>query len=168
VNPQADLTLFVSGDMPLLTSESVDWFIGACFEAQADLFYPVVEQRLMEERFAGADRTYVPLREGRYCGGDLVMTRVDVALAQQALLRELMEQRKNPWQQARLIGLVPLIKLLSRRLTLAEAERIAGSALGVRGKVVVSPYAELAMDVDKPHHLEIARRELSSRISAAR
>jgi GTP:adenosylcobinamide-phosphate guanylyltransferase len=167
-SPRSSLTLFASADMPLLTPALVDWFIDACMTAHADLYYPVVEQRVMEERFPSSGRTYVALREGRFCGGDIVMARVDAALAQQELLRDLVRQRKSPLRQARLIGVGPLIKLLSRRLSIAEAERIAGRALGVRGKVIISPYAELAMDVDKPHHLAIVREELAGRLSEVR
>ena len=161
INPQAKLVLFASGDLPLLTPEAIDWFIDACLSVEADIYYPVVAQAVMEDRFPLSNRTYAPLREGRFCGGDVVMVRVDVGLAQQEMVRSLMERRKSPLQQARLVGVWPLIKLLARRLSLEEAERIAGRALGVRGKVIVSPYAELAMDVDKPHHLELAREELA-------
>jgi len=164
INPQAKLVLVASGDLPLLTTEAIDWFIDACLSAEADVYYPVVKQVVMEERFPLSNRTYAPLREGRLCGGDLVLVRVDVALAQQEMVRSLMERRKSPLQQARLVGLWPLIKLVLRRLSLEDAERIAGRVLGIRGKAIVSPYAELAMDVDKPHHLELVRQELAGRM----
>ena len=35
--------------------------------------------------------------------------------------------------------------------------------LGIRGKAIISPYAELGMDVDKPHQLALVRRILASR-----
>jgi len=164
INPQAELVLLASGDLPLLNPEAIDWFIDACLSVEADVYYPIVKQAVMEERFPLSKRTYAPLREGRFCGGDVVLVRIDVALAQQELVRDLMERRKSPLQQARLIGMWPLIKLLARRLSLEEAERIAGRALGIRGKAIVSPYAELAMDVDKPHHLELVRQELAGRL----
>jgi hypothetical protein len=168
LDPHADLTLYVSGDLPLLTPAMVDWFIDAATAPPADICYPVVQREVMESRFPGSNRTYVPLREGKFCGGDIVMLRVGVALAQQELMRELMGQRKSPLRQARLIGVGPLLKLLSRRLSIADAERISSRALSVRGRAIVSPYAELAMDVDKPHHLAIARQELAARMLEAR
>ncbi|MBC8450010.1 MAG: nucleotidyltransferase family protein [Chloroflexi bacterium] len=167
LHPQAEWALFACGDVPLLTPEAVNWFIDACLAEEADLYYPVVEQAVMEGDFPGSARTYVSLREGRFCGGDAVLVRVHVALARQDLLRELMERRKSPLRQARLVGIVPLLKLLSRRLSIAEAERIGGRALGVRGKAIISSYAELAMDVDKPHHLAIARQTMAARLAEA-
>ena len=167
LNPQAELALIVGGDVPLLTPEMVRYFIDACLAVEADLHYPVVERAVMEGRFPGSARTFVPLREGRFCGGDIIMVRVDVALAQQELIRDLLARRKSPWQQARLIGVSTLIKLLLRRLSIAGAERAGSRALGIRGKAIISPYAELGMDVDKPHHLAIARQTLAARLAEA-
>jgi len=167
LHPQAELALFASGDVPLLTPQAVNWFVDTCLTEEADLYYPVVERAVMERAFPGSARTYVSLRDGRFCGGDVVLAHVHAVLSRQELLRELMARRKSPLRQARLVGIVPLLKLLSRRLSIAEAERIGGRTLGVRGKAIVSPYAELAMDVDKPHHLAIARRVLAGRLAEA-
>ncbi|MBE9470606.1 MAG: hypothetical protein IMY75_00635 [Chloroflexi bacterium] len=62
-----------------------------------------------------------------------------------------------------MIGLWPLLKLVARRLSLAEAERHGSKALNVRGRGVPFPYAEVGMDVDKPFQLEIVRAELEAR-----
>lgn len=167
LNPQAELALVVSGDMPLLTPEMVGYFIDACSRVEADLYYPIVERSVMEHRFPGSSRTFVRLRDGRFCGGDMVMVRVGVALTQEKLIRELLEQRKRPWKQARLIGVRALVKFLLHRLSVAEAEEIGSRALGIRGKAIISPYAELGMDVDKPHQLAIARQALAARLAEA-
>lgn len=167
LHPQAELALFVSGDVPLLTPQAINWFVDTCLATEADFYYPVVERAVMEGAFPGSARTYVSLRDGCFCGGDMALVHVHVALARQELLRELMARRKSPLRQARLIGLVPLLKLLSRRLSIAEAEQIGSRALSLRGRAIISPYAELAMDVDKPHHLAIARQVLASRLAEA-
>ena len=36
---------------------------------------------------------------------------------------------------------------------------------GVRGRAIVCPYAEVGMDVDKPHQLEIMRADLQKRVT---
>jgi len=165
LHPQAELALIVSGDLPLVTPEMINYFIHACQRVEADLYYPVVERSVMEGRFPGSARTFVPLREGRFCGGDMVMVRVGTALTRQGVIRDLLERRKSPWQQARLIGMGTLIKLLLRRLSIAEAERLTSRALGIRGKAIISPYPELGMDVDKPHQLAIVRQALAARLA---
>jgi len=167
LNPKAELALIACCDTPLLTPAMVNYFIDACLAVEADFYYPIVERSVMEGRFPGSARTFVPLRDGRFCGGDMVMVRVNAALTQQELIRDLLARRKSPWRQARLIGVSTLIKFLLRRLSLAEAERIGSRALGIRGKAIISPYAELGMDVDKPHQLAIARQALAARLVEA-
>ena len=83
------------------------------------------------------------------------------------LWRRLASARKSPLRQARMLGGIrPLIKFLLGRMSLAEGEQRASRALGIRGRAVVCPYPEVGMDVDKPFQLEIARAELSARVSA--
>jgi hypothetical protein len=38
--------------------------------------------------------------------------------------------------------------------------------MDITGQAVFSPYAELGMDVDKPHQLEILRADLMSNLQA--
>ena len=78
-------------------------------------------------------------------------------------IHELIGQRKTFWKQIQAVGLGTLFLLLIHRLTLAEAERRASKAIGFTGKVIISPHAELAMDVDKPHHLDIVRAAFARR-----
>jgi hypothetical protein len=50
--------------------------------------------------------------------------------------------------------------LLLRRVTLEGAVKRASRRLKVKGRAIVCPYAEVGMDVDKPHQLEIMRQDL--------
>jgi hypothetical protein len=43
---------------------------------------------------------------------------------------------------------------------------VASRLLGCRARVIISPHADLGMDVDKPHQLEMARRLLAARAGA--
>jgi hypothetical protein len=70
--------------------------------------------------------------------------------------------RKSVFKQAALLGYGNLILLLSRQLTLAGAVKRVTKKMNITGKAVISPYAELGMDVDKPHQLEIVRAELAN------
>jgi hypothetical protein len=66
-------------------------------------------------------------------------------------------------RQAAMVGYDTLILLLLRRLTLHAAERRICQRLKLDGHAHLSPYAELAMDVDKPHQFEIIRAALETR-----
>ncbi len=160
--PGLDAALWCSADIPLITPAVVDGFIEECLASDADMYYPVVERAVMEGRFPGSRRSYVHLREGDFCGGDMLLLRPSLTVQQRETLRSLVGARKGALQQAHAVGLDLLLKLLLRRLSLAEAEQRVARALGVRGRVVVCPWAEIAMDVDKPFQLELVRRELEA------
>lgn len=161
--PDMDAILLSSSDVPTITPAIVDAFIEECLHTDHDLYYSLVERSVMEERFPGSRRSYVHLRDGDFAGGDLFLIRSDMVLSQRDLWQRLTGARKNALQQVRMIGLWPLFKLVTRRLSLAEAERRGSKALNMRGRGIPFPYAEVGMDVDKPFQLEIVRAELEAR-----
>jgi len=166
LDPQAEKVVACSADVPLITPEIVRYFVDACLETDHDFYYSVIEQETMEAQFPGSGRTFVPLKGGRYAGGDTYMLRITAARTSEDLVRRLLEERKNFWSQIRLIGIIPLIKFLFRRVDVAEAEQIAGQALGISGRAIISRYAEVGMDADKPHQLEIVEEVLRRRTAA--
>jgi CTP:molybdopterin cytidylyltransferase MocA len=160
--PDLDAILLSSSDVPTITSSIVDTFIEECFRTDHDLYYSIVERSVMETRFPESRRSYVHLREGDFAGGDLLLLRPSLTLSRRELWRDLARARKSPLRQARMFGLWTFVKLIARRLSIADAEKRAHKVLNVRGRGVPFPYAEIGMDVDKPFQLEIARAELGS------
>ena len=160
--PGLDAVLYCASDVPAITPAAIDAFIEDCFTTDHDLYYPVVERGVMERRFPGSRRSYVHLREGDFCGGDMMLFRPTLTVQQRDTLRNLVGSRKSVLEQARIVGFGLLLKLLLRRLTLVEAERRVARAMGVRGRVVLCPYAEIGMDVDKPFQLEVIRAEMEA------
>jgi hypothetical protein len=153
LNPAVDRVILSSTDIPLLTTEVVDYLIDACLELEADIYYSVVEKSVMEARFPHSGRTFVRLRDGLFAGGDLFMIRARAVRGNLPLFRRLIDARKSAWQLARIIGLKMIFKFLIGQLTIAESEKMVGRALNCRVKAIVSPYAEIGMDVDKVSHL---------------
>ena len=160
--PDTKWMALASSDIPLLTTEIVDYFLDTCGEMDGDVFYSIVERQVMEAHFPGSGRTFVPMRDGAFCGGDLFLFNTNALSSDRELWDRLSDARKNFWRQVRMIGFIPLVKFALRRLTVADAERAASRALRCRGRAFISPYAELAMDVDKPHQLDMARTALES------
>jgi hypothetical protein len=66
-----------------------------------------------------------------------------------------------------LVGLGLFLRLLTRRLSLSDAERRVSQVLNIRGRAIPFPYAEVGMDVDKPFQLDIVRAELEARATNA-
>jgi GTP:adenosylcobinamide-phosphate guanylyltransferase len=158
-SPETTRILLSSTDIPTVTHKIIDWRIEAAQAEEADLDYVVVERATMEARFPDSKRSYIRLQDIEVCGGDLNV--INVKLADKTdLWDRLIAARKSVRRQAALLGYDLLLRLLTRRITLQQGEEKVSQRLGIRGHVVVSPYAELAMDVDKPEQLAIVRRDL--------
>ena len=163
INPVAQQGLMCRADIPLITPEIVDQFVGRCADPAFNIYYGVVARPLMESRFPGSRRSYVHLTDGDFAGADIFVIDPQVAYSNRQLWEDLIGGRKNALKQARRIGIVTLLKLLLRRLSLAEAEARVSKAMGLAGRAVPVTHAELGMDVDKPFQLEICQQELAGR-----
>jgi molybdopterin-guanine dinucleotide biosynthesis protein A len=155
---EIDRILFTMCDVPLLTSEMVDWFIEECSQRKGDYFWAMVEKTTMEKRFPGAGRTYTRLTDGRFCSGDLFM--VSTKVMQKSNLKlwdHFIESRKQWWRMALVFEFSTLIRLLLGRISIDGLGQAFGKAFNITTTIIVSPYAGHGMDVDKPYQLELVR-----------
>ena len=167
VSPGTTHIMLASTDTPAVTHEMIDWRIEAAQSAAgSDLDYVVVERHTMEARFPTSKRSFVRLRDVEVCGGDINILNVNLA-EKTELWERLVAARKSPRRQAGLLGYDLLFQLLTRRITLKQAEAKISKRMGLRGHVVISPFAELAMDVDKPEQLQILRQDLTAKSGVA-
>ena len=168
INEQAEHILFVSSDIPAITGEMVDWVVNTAMQTDEDVYYNVIEREVMEKRFPGSKRTWTKLKDIEVCGGDMNVGRLSLILGEgNDLWDKITDARKSPAKQAALIGLNTVIPLLFHQLTLKKAEENIMERLGVTGRAVVCPYAEVGMDVDKPNQLEMLRADLEKRLRKA-
>jgi hypothetical protein len=70
-------------------------------------------------------------------------------------------ERKRPWRLVRSFGIIPLVRYALGTLTLSDAFERASRSLQVSIKPVLLPFAESAIDVDKPADLALAERILA-------
>ncbi|MEW8958340.1 MAG: nucleotidyltransferase family protein [Moorella sp. (in: firmicutes)] len=160
--PDAEWLLLVTADIPLLKPEAVQDFLERCRRRRADFYYPIVSRERNEASYPGVKRTYVRLRDGIFTGGNMVLIRAAVLPDCARKSQELVRLRKSPLALSRLAGLGFIIKFLTRRLTIAEAEKEFSRLLGARGAAIISPHPEIGIDVDKESDLQLARRVLGS------
>ena len=78
-----------------------------------------------------------------------------------AFWRRVEQERKRPWRLVRAFGLRPLFAYLFGRLTLDDAMVRASGVIGARVAAVRLPFAEAAIDVDKPADLALVEAILS-------
>jgi GTP:adenosylcobinamide-phosphate guanylyltransferase len=167
VNPLVKKFLLLSSDIPLITAETVHGFVEECGDQTADIYYAVVEEKTMEARFPQSKRTYIPFKGGRYTGGDIFLFDMRAANDNNIELgRALTGSRKNALNQARMIGLGFIIRFLLRMMTVHEAARRASAKVNLNGRAVDTRFAELGMDLDKPHQYQIIKASLEERQAA--
>jgi GTP:adenosylcobinamide-phosphate guanylyltransferase len=168
INKKIEHVLIVSSDIPAINGEMVDWVVKTAMETKLDVYYNVIQRDVMEKRFPGSKRTYTRFKEMEICGGDMNVASVKTIVAEDTNLWEkITNSRKSPLKQAALIGFDTAFLLLTGKLTLPKAEKNITTRLNITGKVIVCPYAEVGMDVDKPHQLEIMRADLKKRLKRA-
>lgn len=159
--PEQSPILFCSVDIPTLTAEIVDEFIETCQPFNSGIYYSMVTREAIENRFPGAKRTYFHLKGLELAGGDLIIANVLSADDLIGVLKRLEDGRKSPWKIALMVGPLKFVKFLLRQLSLDEVESVATKILGIKASVIIFPHAEIAMDVDKAHHLELLRSLLN-------
>ena len=164
INPSATRALLVSSDIPGITSEMVDWEINTCLQSDVDLCYTVVKREVIEARYPSSKRTFSRLKDMEVCGGDMNVVKTSVASANKEIWERLVATRKNPIKQAAIIGYDTLLMMVLRRFTLDQAVKNVAARLHMTGTAIVCPYAEVGMDVDKPHQLEMIRADLAERV----
>lgn len=160
LNPQAVKVLMVSSDIPTITPEMVDWLIDNTQQDDLDVYYNVITREVMEARFPTSKRSFTHLNGMDVCGGDMNVMATRMVTSNDELWDKLVAARKSPLKQASLIGFDTLLLLLFRAVTLERAVELVTKRLNITGRAIVCPYAEIGMDVDKPHQLEIVRSEL--------
>ena len=163
LNPSAKRVLWVSADIPTIRSEHLNWLVEEDLKTEHDFCYSVIERSLMEKRFPGARRSYTHLKDAAVCGGDASMLATRLVTENNPIWEQITAARKNVFKQASLIGFGTLFLLATRQLTVEGAVQTVSRRMGMTGRPVFCPYAEIGMDVDKPWQYEMVKRELEMR-----
>jgi hypothetical protein len=114
----------------------------------------------MEKRFPKANRSYVQLRDMSVCGGDLNVVDTGLFSVENPIWKKITESRKHPLRQVSFLGLDNLILVALHLYSLETAVKRISKKLKINARALVCPYAEMAMDADKPHQLAILRQDL--------
>ncbi|HYG58331.1 MAG TPA: hypothetical protein VD902_09755, partial [Symbiobacteriaceae bacterium] len=141
--------------------EIIDGLVALCRQKPADIYYPIVEKSIGENKYPFVKRTYVTLREGIFTGGNLFIVNPEVIESTAPKARRFLDYRKAPLKMAMLLGITFVLRyLLFRNLNLQELEAKVSQMWDLRGAVVVCPWPEVGIDVDKPSDLQLARAAL--------
>jgi GTP:adenosylcobinamide-phosphate guanylyltransferase len=153
--------LIATTDIPLITTVAVDHFIEACAFQEADLYYPVVAKEIHSRQYPNNKRTFVQLKEGTFTGGNLFMVNPEIVPRCLEFTRRAIAKRKSPWALCRLLGWGIVWRFVLKKLTVAVLEQRVNELLGITGRVIKTPYAEIGIDVDKPEDLALVKTLLT-------
>jgi len=144
--------LFISGDHPLLTTAMVDYFIEDTLAQGVDITAAMIPQSVVQARYPDAQRSYLHLKGDGYSGGNLYLLNQGAFNPEASFLEELDAHRKQKWKPIvkRLLSRPWLLcRFLLRQLTIHQLALLAEPLMGCRCGIVVMPWAECCMDVDK-------------------
>ncbi len=153
--------LISTADIPLLSQAAVKDILAR--DPKIGLVYPVVSKIAAERDFAGGKRTYARLLEGTFTGGNLFLLEPSLIAAFLPRLEYILKNRKNVIALAGMFGLGALFKLAIGRLSITELEQTVSRILGVPAKALITDFAEIGFDVDKPADLAIVLEHLGRR-----
>lgn len=152
--------LILTADIPLITADIIASTLLECNKVDAECYYPIVSKTIIEKKFPGGKRTYIPLREGQFSGGNVFLLSPKAILRNEDIFRRLIRDRKNVPKLVGFLGFPFLVRLVFGMLDIPLLEKKGSQILGVTVKAVVSPNAEVAVDVDKESDYLIATRFL--------
>lgn len=157
----AGRVLVTTADHALLTPEITEYFLSRVERSNADVLVGLVSRRVIEARFPDTTRTYLRMRGDAWSGANLFAFRTPEGRRAAAFWRRAESFRKQPWRVVSAFGPVNLLLFLLRRLDLDAALERASKVIGARVAAVTLPFAEAAIDVDRPSDLELVTRLLS-------
>lgn len=153
--------LVTTADHPLLNAEMVEYFWAAC--AGADVAAAVTPASLILRAYPETRRTYLKFGDGHRSGANLFALLRPQGLRAVEFWRRVEQNRKRPWRLMSAFGLSPLLAYLLGRLTVGRAACQASQIIGAKTAIVDLPFAEAAIDVDKPADLILVDRILKDR-----
>lgn len=148
--------LLTTADHALLRPEWITAFLGAVPD-DADVAVLLARRETIERDAPTTKRTYLRFADGDWSGCNLFWLGTPAANAALELWQHVERDRKRPWRIVRRLGIMPLVRYATGRLTLANALADIGGRVGVHARMVESAFGLAAVDVDKPGDLDLVR-----------
>jgi GTP:adenosylcobinamide-phosphate guanylyltransferase len=153
--------LIATADHALLTPEMVETFLA---EAEGcDTAFALVSRATVEAAYPETRRTWLRFADGDYTGANLFALRTPASRKGLEIWAEVERDRKKVAKLFFFFGPVLAIRALTRTIALDDALARVGRRVGMKIRAIRLPFADAAVDVDKPADLELAERILRDR-----
>lgn len=153
--------LITTADHPLLTPAMLRHMLD--FSAQGDLAVGMVERDTVLRAYPENRRTWLRMRDGHWTGANLFALRTERVRSALALWAQVEQDRKKAWKLFARFGPALFLRALTRTVGMRSGLALAGRRLGLDARLVDLPFAEAAIDVDKPSDHALAEAILSRR-----
>jgi len=153
-----DNLLLLASDIPLITPEAIDEFLRICTKRKAQIGYPMITKENIVKKYPETKRTYIKMKEGTFCGGNIAFFKPEVFFQNKKLIKELFDNRKDTWKYVKILGLKFILKFLFKTLTFEEIEKRVTDVLGYNSIAAEISYPEIMIDLDKTSDLKLIRK----------
>ncbi len=151
------LVLNVTCDIPLITPIVLKDLMSQVSTIDAEVYYPIIDVKIFDQKFPGGKRTTQHLREGTFTGGNIFIMNPVKVLENRGNMESVIRDRKSPAKLIKLFGLPFILKFAFRQLDIKGLEDKGTEILGARLKAVITPHPEIGFDIDKPEDLSMIR-----------
>ena len=148
--------LIATADHALLTAEMVECFVAGA--AGADAAFAVADRATVERGYPETKRTWLKFSDGHYSGANLFALATPAAHAALDFWAKAERDRKKALKMLTFFGPMIFLRAVTRTISLDTAAEKVGRALGLAIRPVRLPFAEAAIDVDKPSDLALVER----------
>jgi CTP:molybdopterin cytidylyltransferase MocA len=155
--------LITTGDHPLLTPEMLNHFMSEAEASKADVLAALATGEIIRAAYPQTRRTYFKLGGTEVSGCNIFAVMNEKGLRLVEAWQDIEKNRKKPLKLIAAFGVLPLVEFLLGRLTPERAFERISQRLGIIAKPVFMPFAEAAIDVDKPDDLKLAEKILLNR-----
>lgn len=155
--------LITTCDHPLLTPAMVKSFIEGAQDSGSDFCVGLADKEIIQPAYPHVKRTYLKFKDRSVSGCNLFYIANPKGLEAIRFWRKAQHYRKRPVRLAASVGWGVLLRYVSGRLTLRGAFDYAARRLGITASPVLLPFAEAAIDVDKPSDKTLVESILKDR-----
>lgn len=158
--------LLTTADHVLLDAAMLDHFMARSAAGAADLTVGLASASTILAAYPATRRTFLSFGRDRVSGCNLFGLMHPRALRAVAFWQAVEQNRKRPWRLIAAFGMVPLLRYGLGRIDLETAFQLGSRRLGLDARPVLMPFAEAAIDVDKPDDKDLCEEILLARAAA--
>ena len=155
--------LLTTADHVLLDAAILDHFMAHPATKAADLTVGLASASTVLAAYPATRRTFLSFGPDRVSGCNLFGLMTPRALRAVAFWQAMEQNRKRPWRLIAAFGMVPLLRYGLGRTDLEMAFGLGSRRLGLDARPVLMPFAEAAIDVDKPDDKDLCEAILLAR-----